>query len=557
MEAIIAERVAAALAAYETSRNGCSGSTPTSTGGSGGNPKPCSYKDFMNCKPHNYAGNGGVIDLTRWFEKTKSVFQICACPADCQVKFAACTFMHAALSWWNSYVQTVGITTANAMTWAELKAKMVEEYCPRSELQKLEQELWNLTMQGSDITAYTNRFKDLAVLCPGMVTPVTRKIERYIWGLAPQMYSSVTAFNPLTFESARGIAIRLTYQAIRQGTLIPKTEPREDQPKQKFWNNNNNNKSNNNNNEQSTSQTPHKKQHTITAYATTPSNNAPQQKQYVGNLPKCNKCNYHHNGECRELYCTNCKKKGHTAHYCKGAPTGTTPTNNAGASRACYACGDTGHFKRDCPKAAGTANGRVFAMGAEEAIADPRIYGLTRVYTRLLSEVASFGLEIRVAGKDDGVKGILQPGISLDARYFRSGWGTYLGDIPRLSMTSCPSTRALIDISVVSGFSNVLPNELLGWSPSIDLTPIVKQGSRDTVRKDWAEKLLPLFRVVTYVLQQKQFEEEFNAVCRMELCVHLSLGFFGAVGWVCQAQHLGQSWISSSGLEAVGGSTAG
>ena len=81
-EAMIAERVAAALAAYETSLNGGGGGTP-STGGSGGNPKPCSYKDFMNCKPHSYAGNGGVIELTRWFEKTESVFQICACSADC------------------------------------------------------------------------------------------------------------------------------------------------------------------------------------------------------------------------------------------------------------------------------------------------------------------------------------------------------------------------------------------------------------------------------------------------------------------------------------------
>jgi len=32
---------------------------------------------------------------------------------------------------------------------------------------------------------------------------------------------------------------------------------------------------------------------------------------------------------------------------------------------------------------------------------------------------------------------------------------------------------------------------------------------------------------------------------------------FGAVGRMCQAQHLGQSWTSSSGLGAVGGSTAG
>jgi len=32
---------------------------------------------------------------------------------------------------------------------------------------------------------------------------------------------------------------------------------------------------------------------------------------------------------------------------------------------------------------------------------------------------------------------------------------------------------------------------------------------------------------------------------------------FGAVVRMCQAQHLGQSWTSSSGLGAVGGSTAG
>ncbi|KAL4566462.1 hypothetical protein LXL04_030577, partial [Taraxacum kok-saghyz] len=125
----------------------------------------------MNCKPHNFAGTGGVIELTRWFEKTESVFQISNCPADCQVKFAACTFMHATLSWWNTHVQTTGIVEANAMTWEELKTKMIKEYCPRSELQKLEQELWNLTMQGSNITGYINRFNDLSVLCPAMVAP--------------------------------------------------------------------------------------------------------------------------------------------------------------------------------------------------------------------------------------------------------------------------------------------------------------------------------------------------------------------------------------------------
>ena len=51
--------------------------------------------------------------------------------------------------------------------------------------------------------------------------------------------------------------------------------------------------------------------------------------------------------------------------------------------------------------------------------------------------------------------------------------------------------------------------KLFGGSPSIDLTPIVKQGSRETVRKDWAEMLLPLFRVVTYVLYSYPGRESF------------------------------------------------
>ena len=95
VQAMIAERVAAALAAYQAAQpgggGGGGGGGAGGAGGNGGNPKPCSYKDFMNCKPHNFAGTGGVIELTRWFEKTESVFQISNCPVDSQVKFAACS----------------------------------------------------------------------------------------------------------------------------------------------------------------------------------------------------------------------------------------------------------------------------------------------------------------------------------------------------------------------------------------------------------------------------------------------------------------------------------
>ena len=66
MEAMIAERVASTLVAYEIAnpRNNNGGGGPGNPGGNGGNPRPCSYKDFMNCKSHNFAGTGGVIELT-------------------------------------------------------------------------------------------------------------------------------------------------------------------------------------------------------------------------------------------------------------------------------------------------------------------------------------------------------------------------------------------------------------------------------------------------------------------------------------------------------------
>lgn len=63
------------------------------------------------------------------------------------------------------------------MKWEELKRILVEEYCPREEIQKLEQELWNLTMKGSEISTYNARFNKLAIMCLALVTPEYKKIE--------------------------------------------------------------------------------------------------------------------------------------------------------------------------------------------------------------------------------------------------------------------------------------------------------------------------------------------------------------------------------------------
>ncbi|KAI3518360.1 hypothetical protein L1887_07004 [Cichorium endivia] len=186
--------------------------------------RPCSYKDFMSCKPKNFFGNEGIIGLTRWIEKIEGVFEICFCLESSKVRFAACTLLDGALKWWNDHVKTLGVTTANSMTWGEFKALLIEEYCPRDEVQVLEHELWNLKMKDADIKAYTNRFNDLALLCPGMVTSENKKIERYVGGLAPKINGMVLSSKPTTYLSVKRLAFQLTKNEIKQGTMTAKVE---------------------------------------------------------------------------------------------------------------------------------------------------------------------------------------------------------------------------------------------------------------------------------------------------------------------------------------------
>nr|GEV53949.1 zinc finger, CCHC-type [Tanacetum cinerariifolium] len=53
------------------------------------------------------------------------------------VKYATCTLIDGALTWWNSYVQSVRIDTAYELTWKELMKVMTQEQYPINEIQKM------------------------------------------------------------------------------------------------------------------------------------------------------------------------------------------------------------------------------------------------------------------------------------------------------------------------------------------------------------------------------------------------------------------------------------
>nr|GEW91034.1 reverse transcriptase domain-containing protein [Tanacetum cinerariifolium] len=61
----------------------------------------------MKCQPLNFKGTEGVVGLSQWLKKLESIFHIIGCAIDNQVKFATCTLLGAALTWWNGHVRTL------------------------------------------------------------------------------------------------------------------------------------------------------------------------------------------------------------------------------------------------------------------------------------------------------------------------------------------------------------------------------------------------------------------------------------------------------------------
>nr|GFA94661.1 hypothetical protein [Tanacetum cinerariifolium] len=117
--------------------------------------RECTYQDFMKCQPLYFKGTEGVVELTQWFERMEMVFHISNCLVENQVKFATCTLLAGALTWWNSHVRIVDNDAAYVMTWIELKKKIADKYFPINEMKKIETEFWNLEVQGTDARVYT------------------------------------------------------------------------------------------------------------------------------------------------------------------------------------------------------------------------------------------------------------------------------------------------------------------------------------------------------------------------------------------------------------------
>ncbi|GJS72122.1 hypothetical protein Tco_0704963 [Tanacetum coccineum] len=133
---------------------------------------------------------------------------------------------------------------AYAMTWADLRKKMTDKYCPRNEMKKLEAEL--------------------------MFPEESDKIERYVGGLPDMIHGNIVASKPKTMQEAVEMATELMDK--KASTIAE----RQVKNKRKFENTSQNNQN---------QQQQNKRQNTGRAYTA----GTGEKKPYGGSKPLCAK----------------------------------------------------------------------------------------------------------------------------------------------------------------------------------------------------------------------------------------------------------------------------
>nr|GEU97299.1 hypothetical protein [Tanacetum cinerariifolium] len=175
-------------------------------------------------------------------------------------------------------------------------------------MEKLEIEFCNHTMVAANHVTYTDRFHELAKLVAHLVTLMSKRIERYIHGLVPQIHRMLRATQPIMIQSTILTDGILTDEVVRYGTLLKGSEKRKDvEETSKEGGLGNDNK-----------RTKMGNRFVVVA---------PLRNEYVGSYPKYAKCFTYHPDDGPYQLCYNYRAPNHFARDFRGRALNVNPVS--------------------------------------------------------------------------------------------------------------------------------------------------------------------------------------------------------------------------------------
>ncbi|XP_076925546.1 uncharacterized protein LOC143588429 [Bidens hawaiensis] len=517
---LIAQHVNTALEQHEANRNASQNplnTTNTSNGEaprtenlnenpSGSTVRGCSYKPFQGCGPREFTGAEGPLEIIRWIEKMDSLMKISDFTPLERIKYGVCSFRDEALECWNSIIQNLEEDAAYRLTSEELKEMLLKEYCPRNELQKIEYEFWQLKTEGDDIGGYTSRFNSLARLVPRLVTPEYARIERYIWGLAPEIRGMVTSSKPTTIQSARELEKSLTDNEFRMRTLKDSgkkattaeperkivTENHKTRELKRKWNGNSEGQFKRN-------------QGAGRMFAAS--------ARGSGHESTCKRFGKSHNGECWR--CQKCNRFGHQTQYCfsKDSPSGSGKPNTG-----CFECGNMGHYRKECPKLRNqNVKGRAFEINAKKARKDSSVVtGMFLINRRYAYVLFDTGADLSFVSKQ------FEPFLGIEPNKLDTKYSIELSN-GKMIETSKVVRNCSIRLTNHTFSIDLLPVEL----GSFDILVGMDWLSKNQAEIDCSEKLirLPLPSGETLTVQGEQGNSELKLTSIMKTRKMLRKGY--------------------------------
>nr|GEV17731.1 putative reverse transcriptase domain-containing protein [Tanacetum cinerariifolium] len=292
-----------------------------------------------------------------------------------------------------------------------------------------------------------NDLGKLTLICTKFVANENEKIDKYIIGRTDSIYENLKSSKPRTLDET----IELTNDLMDQ-KLCTYAERADNKRKTEDTSRNNHGHQ----------QQPFKKQNVAKVY----NMGTGERKPYEGSLPKCTKCQRHHNGPCTQK-CHKCNKVGHFTHDCRSS----SNANVANAQR-------DGNSQRKR-----NAQGWMYAVGNAEKNGNAPMNPNSNVVTVISCSKAH--------------------------KYMAKGCQTFMAQISAKKEEDKSEGKQLKDVPIVQDFPKVFREDFPGLPPArpvefqIDLIPGAAPVARAPYRLAPSEMKELSKQLIQYVFQDR------------------------------------------------------